>query len=64
MFGKVKNGVIKVVEGFGYVNECGLKGIVEDFIEKVKDILEEKLDGMRVKELVEVVKNLFEILEK
>lgn len=64
MFGKAKNGVSKAAEGFGYVNERGLKGTAEDLTEKAKDALEEKLDGTRAKELAETVKNPSEALEK
>ena len=64
MFGKAKNGVSKAAEGFGYVNERGLKGTAEDLTEKAKNALEEKLDGMRAKELAETVKNPSEALEK
>lgn len=64
MFGKAKNGVSKAAEGLGYVNERGLKETTEDFTEKAKDALEEKLDGTRAKELAETVKNPSEALEK
>ncbi|HFC9195235.1 TPA: pLS20_p028 family conjugation system transmembrane protein [Enterococcus faecium] len=64
MFGKARNGVSKVAEGLGYVNERGLKGTAEDLTEKAKDTLEEKLDGTRAKELAGTVKNPSEALEK
>lgn len=64
MFGKAKSGVSKAVEGLGYVNERGLKGTAQDLTEQAKDILEERLDGTRAKELAEAVKNPSEALEK